>query len=74
MSHPMNFEQLVALCNDAHQQFSETLSRIFTETKWLPLPSCDMVANLPRHFSLGWSQYVEMESITTHLEEKRDAL
>ena len=41
-------------------QNSETLSRNLTKGKWPDQPSREMVIELPRRFTLGWSHYVEL--------------
>jgi predicted nuclease of restriction endonuclease-like (RecB) superfamily len=39
---------------------SETPSRISSESQWPELPTSELVSNLPRCFTLGWSHYVEL--------------
>jgi DUF1016 N-terminal domain len=39
---------------------SETASRILSGSEWPALPSREMVSDLPRCFTLGWSHYVEL--------------
>lgn len=49
---------------------SETASRILPESDWPALPSREMVGKLPRHFTLGWSHYVELLTLDDTAERR----
>lgn len=49
---------------------SETASRILPEAYWPALPSREMVGKLPRHFTLGWSHYVELLTLDDPAERR----
>ena len=49
---------------------SETASRISSVSQWPALPSREMVGNLPRRFTLGWSHYVELLTLDDTAERR----
>lgn len=57
---PQISETTSRISNSDHSEKSETLSRKSEESPWATLPSPEIVRQLPNHFPLGWSHYVEL--------------
>ena len=49
---------------------SETPSRNLSESQWPDQPSREMVSDLPRRFTLGWSHYVELLTLDDSAERR----
>lgn len=49
---------------------SETPSRNLSESHWPDQPSREMVSDLPRRFTLGWSHYVELLTLDDSAERR----